>query len=175
MVEFGIVALLFVLLMFAVVDFGFLLNSWIRLSAATRDVARLASVGGDKNALDSLVKSVAMPGVSSTIYPPFTGPCCQVGDKVVLSISYYPCIPNNPPGTCTGALPTNAVDSTYWGGTGPVGSLHPAIGDTIVVTLQAPGMEVLTPLVRPFFGCDGSQLHCNVQLNSSTMVRFESR
>ena len=45
MVEFGIVAILFTLLMFAIVDFGLLLNSWVALSSGTRQVARAATVG----------------------------------------------------------------------------------------------------------------------------------
>ena len=44
-VEFGIVAILFTLLMFAIVDFGLLLNSWVALSSGTRQVARAATVG----------------------------------------------------------------------------------------------------------------------------------
>src|SRR5690348_2394349 len=44
-VEFGIVALLLVLIIFAVVDFGLLLNGWLGVSAAARQGARQAAVG----------------------------------------------------------------------------------------------------------------------------------
>jgi hypothetical protein len=36
-------------------------------------------------------------------------------------------------------------------------------------------MEVVTPLVRPFFGCGSDQPHCNVQLSSSAVMRYEGQ
>ena len=178
-VEFGIVALLFVLLMFAIVDFGFLLNSWVRLSSATRDIAREASVGGQKPDLQNMANQVAMPALTTELYGSFTGYCCGPNDKLVLQVTYFnQCIPGaaGPP-PCT-PLDPGMVDSRYWGGsdTGCAPNCpHPIIGDSIQVTFSAPGFEVLTPLVRPFFGCDGSQAHCNVQLSSSATMRFEGQ
>ena len=52
---------------------------------------------------------------------------------------------------------------------------HPKRDDFIVVSLAAPGMEVLTPLVRPFFGCNGAAAHCNVRLGSTALMRYEGR
>jgi hypothetical protein len=79
-------------------------------------------------------------------------------------------------------LDASSVDNHYWGGgfncstwPTPCDGVHPLRGDIIVVSLSAPGMEVVTPLVRPFFGCSSNQLHCNVQLSSSTMMRYEGR
>jgi hypothetical protein len=187
-VEFGIVALLFTLLMFAVVDFGLLLNSWVRLSSATREAARAASVGyyalpmsghGD---LYDLVNTVNLPGVDRSTYAPFVNYCCGAGgsnDKVVLSVAYYngdptqlpaPCIPGAP--SCN-PLPASSVDNHYWGGSCSAPCQHPARGDMLLVTLSAPGMEVITPLVRPFFGCSGNQAHCNVVLGSTAITRYE--
>ena len=173
------VALLFVLLMFAIVDFGFLLNSWVRLSSATRDVAREASVGGLHDDLRNMVLQVAMPGLTTAIYSPFTGYCCDPGSKLILNVTYYnQCIAGAP--GCTAVPRDSTLDSRVWNGgscvPGPGSPCpHPAMGDSIEVTLSAPGMEVLTPLVRPFFGCDGSQLHCNVPLSSTAVMRFEGQ
>jgi hypothetical protein len=42
--------------------------------------------------------------------------------------------------------------------------------------VQAHGAQVITPLIRPFFGCrNGSNPNCNVTLTSSTITRFEGK
>ena len=175
-VEFGIVAVLFTLLMFAVVDFGLLLNSWIALSSGTRQVARAATVGYLKGDLHDMANSLALPGITRTPYAPFLQYCCgEAGsnDEIVLTVQYYSgCVPGAV--GCTPLLP-DKVDSRYWGGgvTCTPSCAHPARGDMIVVNLSAPGVEVVTPLVRPFFGCSSTQAHCNVRLSSSAMMRYE--
>jgi hypothetical protein len=188
-VEFGLVAILFTLLMFAVVDFGLLLNSWIALSSGTRQLARNATVGYLKDDLSAMVTSLALPGISRQSYPPFAKYCCGEDgsrDEVVLTVEYYDgspgvaCIPGAP--GCT-PLDPSVIDDNYWGGgyhcstspMTPCDGIHPLRGDIIVVSISAPGMEVVTPLVRPFFGCGSNQLHCNVQLSSSAMMRYEGR
>ena len=186
-VEFGIIALLFTLLMFAIVDLGLLLNSWVRLSSGARDIGRAASVGHFGTDLSTMAKQLVLPGVSATPYSPFVKYCCGESgsnDELVISVQYYngdPTLP--PPAPCIpGAsgcspVPPSAVDNRYWGGTCPTGPActHPRRGDMIVVSLSAPGMEVLTPLVRPFFNCPSSQLHCNVKLGSTAMMRYEGQ
>ncbi len=42
-VEFGIVSILFILLLFGMVDFGLLLNGWLTISSNSREAARVAS------------------------------------------------------------------------------------------------------------------------------------
>src|SRR5438477_8323563 len=44
-VEFGLVALLFALLLMGIVDFAILLNGWLGVSSSARDVARQLAVG----------------------------------------------------------------------------------------------------------------------------------
>jgi TadE-like protein len=174
-VEFGIVAILFTLLMFAVVDFGLLLNSWVAISSGTRQVARAATVGFVASDLTTMVSGLNLSGVSRASYPPFTKYCCgELGsnDEVVLTVQYYACVPGA--SGCT-PLPATSIDPHYWGGACPSACTHPARGDMIVVSLSAPGMEVVTPLVRPFFGCSSSQSHCNVRLASSAMMRYEGQ
>jgi len=87
-VEFGIIALLFTLLVFAVIDFGLLLNSWIRISSATREIGRAATVGYPKQDLAKMTTSLALPGVVQHLAnTPFAGYCCSAGDALVLTIT----------------------------------------------------------------------------------------
>src|SRR2546429_587630 len=44
-VEFGLVALLFTLLLMGTVDFAILLNGWLGVSSSARDIARQLAVG----------------------------------------------------------------------------------------------------------------------------------
>jgi hypothetical protein len=189
-VEFGMLALMFTLLMFGVVDLGLLLNSWVRLSAATREVARAASVGYVGSALSTMASDLVLPGVNRAAQPPFVGYCCGAGganDELVLDVQYYngdptllptPCVPG-----AAGCAPVDRatqVDSRYWGGgvicpTPPCAGLHPLRGDIIVVSLAAPGMQVITPLVRPFFGCASSAAQCYVRLGSTAVMRYEGQ
>jgi hypothetical protein len=175
--EFGIVAVLFTLLMFAVVDFGFLLNSWVAMTSASRDIARAASVGYLDADVYSMLSAVAFPGVSRDL-DTFQNYCCgsnghngsNHNDKIQLTIAYYPCHP----GAGCSALTADKITPHYWGSDNTCSAnCHPIPDDTIVVGVAATGMEVVTPLVRPFFGCDGSALHCYVRLASTTSMRFE--
>ncbi len=45
-------------------------------------------------------------------------------------------------------------------------------GGQVAVTITAP-LQVVTPLVRPFFGCSGNQSSCPVNLTSSVTMRYE--
>src|SRR5437588_4204536 len=139
-VEFGIVACLFTLLMFAIVDFGLLLNSWVALSSGTRQVARAATVGYVATDLSSMVSGLTLPGVSRQAYTPFAEYCCGESgsrDEVVLSVAYYDgssglaCIPG-----ASGCNPLDAhtVDKNYWGGLCASACAHPARGDMILVS-----------------------------------------
>ena len=170
-VEFGIISLLFVLLMFAVADLGLLLNTWVRLSAAAREVGRGASVGYSASNVHAMVDALALPGVNRATLDTFSGYCCgeSGNDKLVVSIAYYGC----PPGGGCPAFSPGEIDRNYWGGTCSSGCAHPVRGDTIVVSIAAPGMEVITPLVRPFFGCNNNSVHCYVRLGSTATMRYE--
>jgi hypothetical protein len=188
-VEFGIVAILFTLLMFAVVDFGLLLNSWVALSSGTRQVARAATIGYPATDLHNMIDQLPLPGVSRQFYAPFVKYCCGESgshDEIVLTVTYFDgssglaCIPGA--AGCTPLDPVSRVDNHYWGGgfncttwPTPCAGIHPMRGDMILVNLSAPGMEVVTPLVRPFFGCSSDQQHCNVQLASSVIMRYEGQ
>lgn len=183
-VEFGIVALVFTLLAFAVIDFGLLLNTWIRLSSGVREVGRAVAVGYDSTSVNKMLNQLVLPGVTHNVgNANFTAYCCDPThnppDALVLHVAYY-VDPGQPPHCMPGdagctAIPYSAVDSNFWQGTCTGTCPHPAPGDLVVVTLEARGMQVLTPLVRPFFGCSGQQGQCFVRLGSTTMMRYEGR
>jgi hypothetical protein len=51
--------------------------------------------------------------------------------------------------------------------------VHPTPNDSIVVTVVAK-VQVVTPLVRPFFGCiNGNNPRCEVSITSRAVARFE--
>lgn len=197
-VEFGIIALLFTLLMFAVVDFGLLLNDWLSLSAGTRGIARDASVGLVQSNLNQKATAMSLPGISADS-PRFSSYCCTPTSAVVLTVTFYPqCVPGpgpcNPclPGTpgCTalnppGGPPNPTLDSNFGQPAGgctnpappaPPTCAHPGLGDTVVVTIVGAGAQVITPLVRPFFNgpdCLSTAAHCYVPLSNTVVMRFE--
>src|ERR1051326_4603741 len=78
-VEFGIIAILFTLIMFAIADFGLLLNDWLTISSDARLLARDAAVGMNQGFLwnEATAQAKAIPGVSAD--PIFTSICCDVG------------------------------------------------------------------------------------------------
>src|SRR5687768_5022558 len=67
LVEFGLVALLFTLLLFGIVDFGLLLNGWISVSSAAREAARTASLGYTVEEIAAAARpSTSVPGVPAS-------------------------------------------------------------------------------------------------------------
>jgi Flp pilus assembly protein TadG len=158
-VEFGLLALLFTLLLFAIVDFGLLLNGWVTVSSAAREGARRAAVGiSTAKVVDETQRFAPVPGLSPSEVKVTIAYCPQSGACV-----YY-CSYSGPPVTGAGGT-CNTTSET------PV-SITPA-PDRVEVTVTADKYQVVTPLVRPFFGCGGTQPTCYVPLNSSTSMRYE--
>lgn len=107
-VEFGIVAILFTLILFAIADFGLLLNDWLSVSSTTRQLGRDAAVGmhscsqaecppGGQPDLWNEAANLKIPGVSADSYFGSTY-CCAPKDRsdptshgaaVQLSVTYY--------------------------------------------------------------------------------------
>ncbi len=127
-VEFGIIAILFTLIMFAIADFGLLLNDWLSVSSGARQLARDASVGmysclpgpggcpgGITPDLFNQAQSLTIPGVAADPY--FTGGyCCTVGtpgSALQVSVVYYnQCTPGPSAPGCT-AVPAGQLDSRF--------------------------------------------------------------
>ena len=160
MVEFGLLALLFTLLLFAIVDFGLLLNGWVTVSSAAREGARRAAVGISTSSIVHDTQQFApVPGLAPS--------------EVKITVAY-----------CDG--PTCDYFCSYGAGQQPIGGgagdrcLAPTQtatsykpNSTVKVTVTADKFQVVTPLVRPFFGCAGSQPNCFVPLSSFTSMRYE--
>jgi hypothetical protein len=167
-VEFGLISLLFVGLLFAVVDFGLLLNTWLAVSSGSREIARSAQVGKDWDFLEDQAMRLRLPSVS---VQGFTGGmCCGPTSAVELTVTYFDCDPLPCAAVEPGLIRPAYDPSSKCSGTCP----NPAPGDYVQVVLQAHGAQVITPLIRPFFGCtNGNNPNCNVTLTSTTMSRFE--
>jgi Flp pilus assembly protein TadG len=159
-VEFGLLALLFTLLLFAIVDFGLLLNGWVTVSSAAREGARRAAVGiSTSSTVHDTQQFAPVPGLAPS--------------EVKVTIAY-----------CDGT--TCEYFCSYAAGQQPIGGgtgdkcLAPTAtattykpNSTVKVTVTADKFQVVTPLVRPFFGCGGNQPTCFVPLSSFTSMRYE--
>src|SRR5215469_4825333 len=87
-VEFGIIAILFTLLMFAIVDFGLLLNDWLAVSSGARQLARDAAVGMFQGELNAEAGALKIPGVSADAH--WSAPCCaNPGSPLQLRTVFY--------------------------------------------------------------------------------------
>jgi Flp pilus assembly protein TadG len=169
-VEFGIIALLFTLLVFAVIDFGLLLNTWLAVSSGSRDIARSASVGKRQTDLQAAALKLNLPSID-----PGSKLCCDSGSAVEVKIEYLPDVNGAPygSGTIDSLYPYGDVDTK---GGCPTPCTNPRADDFVKVTVIAHRAQVITPLVRPFFGCPGDQsTPCWVTLTSTTIMRFEGR
>jgi Flp pilus assembly protein TadG len=161
MVEFGLIALLFVLILFGIVDFGMLLNGWMNVSTASGLAARQAAVGQSVSNVYTFVTSnsfAPIPGVSPS--------------SLKVAVTY-----GSPP-TSTSYCNQSTLTHGSWSDlgitcAGAPPSTTPNTGDVIGVTVVADQFEIVTPLVRPFFGCSPAATHCYVSLNSSTSMRYE--
>ncbi|MBV9174492.1 MAG: pilus assembly protein [Chloroflexi bacterium] len=149
LVEFGLVAVLFVFLVSGIFDFGMLLNARIAVSSMSRVLARAAAAGDTGPELDALANQQdPIPGVTTG---PFSGYCCTKSDAIW-------------------------VDTTYMDPkTGQTVSYPPLEGDLVTVQVIAQGAQVLTPVIRPMFGCtNGSQPVCLVNgISAQTTMRVE--
>jgi hypothetical protein len=191
-VEFGVVALLFTLLMFAVVDFGLLLNAWLTVASNTQQLARDAALGSSWSQLEARGRTLGVVGVSAD-NPPFPAYCCGPTDAIQITVTYYDhCTPGV--GVCNTVSP-NELDNRYESGGLPgtcsstpcphpsrprqtcTGLPGPCPGDTVVVTMTAHGAQVLTPLVRPFFTnpstCPTGGQRCYVPISSTITMRYD--
>src|SRR5450631_147661 len=108
-VEFGLIAILFVGLMFATVDFGLLLNTWLSVSSGTREIVRNAAVGKKPPTLYDEAGDLTAPAIGTQ---GFAKICCDSSGAIEVKVEYLDqaCVPS--PASCP-ALPANVIDSTY--------------------------------------------------------------
>jgi hypothetical protein len=147
-VEFGIIAILFTLIMFAIADFGLLLNDWLSVSSGARLLARDVAVGGftcstttqcsnagvQRQILDEASK-LSVPGVSADQV--FTGFCCDVGNPgsaLQVQVIYWDecspqvngCTPLSDPTKLDWRYTSGTMQGTCPSGPGLPVCLHPA-------------------------------------------------
>jgi hypothetical protein len=189
LVEFGLVALLFTLLMFAIVDFGLLMNSWLSVTSGARELARSAAVGKNADSLQVAAGQITLFSISTNGFA--GGLCCDANSAVEVKVEYIDKTCSSNPAACAPITASGQIaldyPLTHLSTRGscvtppptipPVPSLcHPMPDDTVRVTVIAHGAQIITPLVRPFFGCsDGAAPNCNVQLQNSVIMRYEGK
>src|SRR5207253_2635703 len=118
--------------------------------------------------LTNEASSLVVPSVSASGFS--GGACCSASSAIEIRVDYYAasCPPWN---GCT-PISQNNISMLYPAGdlgtvgTAPAGctpspTCGPAADDVLRVTVVAHGAQVITPLVRPFFGCtNGSNPRC---------------
>jgi TadE-like protein len=170
MVEFGLLALLFTLILFGIADFGMLLNGWVAVSSAARDSGRRASIGQRVEDVSTAARKFApIPGVPPAALKVVTE-YCLAGD-FACAAPYATLCDTAPQGyTCDPWSPTYP--------TPPQALPIPNPNDVVRVIVVADTFEVITPLVRPFFTdptrCPGGNSpRCYVPILSSITMRYE--
>jgi hypothetical protein len=100
LVEFALLVPIFLILMFAIVDFGMGFHSWITVTNSAREGARLGAVQADTDDIIQRVKDTAdlineddkmevTVGCGPSSDPPPTGACPSLaGDSVVVKVDY---------------------------------------------------------------------------------------
>lgn len=165
-VEFGIIALLFVLLVFGLFDFGMAMNVWLATGNGAREAARQGALGATPDQMRALVQALPFPGVNRSAGPIqvniYVRTTCAVGCKITGTEHWEP---------ITGT--TTWSSATYPTAKYSDGTSIPNLGDQVKILVTAQYYEIVTPLVRPFFGCAGSVAHCYHPIDSMTIVRYE--
>jgi Flp pilus assembly protein TadG len=176
-VEFGLVALLFTLLLFGVVDFGILLNGWLGVSSSARDLSRQLAVGicpSSATFTPCVSGGGGVPNVPASSTLSIQGVDRLAATPVAVTVKV--CATGDPT-TCY--VDSGGSNTVLWriypgGNCDPSANAcsHPHTNDSIVVTVTAQ-IQVITPLVRPFFGCTNGAVRCDVPISSRSVVRYE--
>jgi len=92
MAEFAMILPIFLVLVFAIVDFGMGLNAWITVTNSAREGARLGAVGGTSAAITQKVRDTTCPGADpaclSKLTPTATNADGLSGQSVVVKADY---------------------------------------------------------------------------------------
>jgi TadE-like protein len=164
---------LFATMMFAIVEFGLLLNGYISLSTTAREAARWAATGLTvQQVYDNLINGPRPPGVPAdtqlvTVEYEFNGDVweCHTRDSPHPPPAIWSC--SRTSGNQSPPTPNTLPNTLSPSGNVPIGA-------RVTVTVVADRYEVITPLIRPFFGCnDGTVPHCYTPIKSSTTMYFE--
>ena len=176
-VEFGLVAIMFTMMLMGMIDFGILLNGWLGVSSSARDIARQAAVGlCPPQGVDAYAPSPP-PSGSCGAAPSLPTPSSLLIQGVdrsaatPIAVTMNICKPDDLT-MCYAATTPGTLSNLYPGGTCSTACAHPAGSDSIQVIVTAQ-IQVVTPLIRPFFGCLNGAVRCDVPVTSRTVQRYE--
>lgn len=88
LVEFALLMPLILLLLMAIIEFGFMFNAYITLTSASREGARLASLSASNSAIETRVDLVANHLDLSEIDVSITPSYRDRGDMVTVTVNY---------------------------------------------------------------------------------------
>lgn len=88
MVEFAMIVPIFLLLVFAIVDFGMGLYSWITVTNAAREGARIGTVGADSATIEQRVRDTAGGLDDANLDVTVTNAQGVPGSSVVVDVDY---------------------------------------------------------------------------------------
>ena len=126
-VEFAIVSILFFMLVFGIIDFGFAFHSWNNTANAAREGARKGAVSSDPNAIEARAKAAA-----STLDPSKLTVLAECQLDVGGAFSRGNCSPS----LGEGDLVRVTVNYVYTMMT-PIGSFVPGLGTTLNLHSQS--------------------------------------
>ena len=89
LVEFALLVPIFLVLLFAIVDFGMGFYSWITVTNAAREGARLGTVQASEQAIiDRVYQTSDLPGEATQMTVTVTNAQGQPGESVVVKVDY---------------------------------------------------------------------------------------
>jgi len=88
LVEFALVAPIFLMLVFAIVDFGMGFHAWITVTNSAREGARLGAVQADATQIETRVRDTADTLDQSKLTVAITNAQGSPGDSVVVDVDY---------------------------------------------------------------------------------------
>ena len=89
LVEFALLVPIFLLLLFAIVDFGMGFYSWITVTNGAREGARLGAVlATEQQIKDQVYQAVSLPNEGTKMTVTVTGAQGQPGQSVVVKVDY---------------------------------------------------------------------------------------
>jgi Flp pilus assembly protein TadG len=159
LVEFGLIVMLFVLLLSGVFDFGMLINTRLGVSSLSGVLARAAASGATQQQIDTLAMQQSIAGVTTAPY----------GGQYWLSGTF----PTRPDQLGAAVAMTETFLDSSGTPVSPQTSTNPQAW-AVRVEVVANGAEVITPFIRPIFGCNGAQQQCLVTgISATTTMRME--
>ena len=88
LVEFALIVPFFLLLVFAIVDFGMGFHAWITVTNSAREGARLGAVGADATAIENKVRATADSLDDDAMTVTVTNAQGDPGDAVIVKVEY---------------------------------------------------------------------------------------